>query len=144
MVSEEIKTNQGRVAMLTALAIVGGIVGIAGIVVGVVALQKAQTDSTQIVTLRRKLAISAPALNKASNSLSAQETRLTTLEATVKSDEAKLSKMTPQVAAIESCLPEVQSEFNGLEIEGTISSPYISNKTKTSLACEKLLYRNVR
>ncbi len=79
-----------------------------------------------------------------SSSLSAQEKRLATLEATVKSEEAKLSKITPQVAAIEGCLPEVQSEFNGLEIEGTISSPYISNKTKTSLACEKLLYRGVR
>lgn len=142
--SEEMQTSQGRVTALTALAIVGAILGVAGVAIGAVALGKGQTDSTQIVTLQRKLAISAPALNKASSSLSAQEKRLATLEATVKSDEAKLSKITPQVTAIEGCLPEVQSEFNGLEIEGTISSPYISNKTKTSLACEKLLYSSAR
>jgi hypothetical protein len=71
--AEKTNTDQTRMVVLTALTIIAVIIGIAGVVLGVVALQRDQTDSTRIVALQRKLAISAPALNKASSSLSAQE-----------------------------------------------------------------------
>lgn len=113
---------------------VSALIAVAALAVALVALEKHQADARQIRSLRAQLRSSAPALSQASDSITAAEAKLKALE-------SKVGKVTPEVASIESCLPELQSEFNALEIKGeTYAQSYITNSAHTSLACDKVLY----
>jgi septal ring factor EnvC (AmiA/AmiB activator) len=131
-------TTSRRTTILIAITILGTVLAIVALAVAVTAIGKDQTDSKRIGALQAQLHAAAPTLSSASNGVIAEQTKLKTLE-------SRIAKLAPQLAAIESCLPELQSELSDLEIKGeTYALSYISNSAHTSLACNKILYASGR
>jgi hypothetical protein len=132
------ETTSRNTTIFAIVAIIGTVIAIAALAVAIVAINKDQTDSKRISSLQAQLRSAAPTLSSASAGVTAEEAKLKTLEGRV----AKLSLLSTEITTIESCLPEVQSELNGLEIKGeTYAASYISNPAHTSLACNKVLYQ---
>ncbi len=111
------------IAIVVALAI-----GIGSVVIALSATKEAQTDAKQIHVLQAQLKADAPALSSTSSSVSAEQTKITAIE-------ARASKTASSLNHVESCLPELQEEMHGLHI-ATSTKTFGENTLLTSAYLE--------
>ncbi len=125
-------------AVLAALAV-------GALVVAVIGLSKDSHDKASIHALEAQVRTLTAHTGGATASVTS---RVGELEGKVKALEAKAvvySRTDATVASLDNCIPELQSEFGGLEIKGeTYASSYITNRTNISKSCQALLYGTER
>lgn len=139
--STAVEQSSGRLNIAIGM---GSVALVLAVAFGVVGLQKGSQNLTRIHRLeaqvRRLSAHTGGAQATVTSRVTAVEGKLTALEGKATAGAAKQTKTEGTVAKLTSCVPELQTQISGLEITGTISSPYIKNGTNISKECQPILY----